>query len=116
MEPDQFHPRPESSLFLIERSLPDDHNYFTIKLNVESYERWNVSKDLTPKQKFMFSKLLEKYRNIFAFKGDSLGQIENWVHKIDTGDHPPIKQNPYRTSESQRLRFKKCINEMMERE
>ena len=98
-----------------ERSLPDDHNYFTVKLNVESYERWNVSTDLTPKQKFMFSKLLEKYRDIFAFKGDSLGQIKNWVHKIDTGDHPPIKQNPYRTSESQKAQIQECINEMMEK-
>ena len=33
----------------------------------------------------------------------------------DTGDHPPIRQNPYRTSEAQKLQIQECVNEMMQK-
>ena len=98
-----------------ERGLSDDDTYFVQNLDSDSYEKWNVSPDLKPKHKFMFWRLLEKYRGVFAFKGDPLGKIDNWVHRIDTGEHPPIKQNPYRTSEAQKLQIQECINEMMEK-
>ena len=98
-----------------ERVLPDDDEYFVQNIDLDSYEKWNVSPDLNPKHKFMFWRLLEKYRGVFAFKGDPLGKIDNWVHRIDTGEHPPIKQNPYRTSEAQKLQIQECINEMMEK-
>ena len=98
-----------------ERKLEDTDPYFENYIDKESYEKWNVSPDLSPKQKFMFWKLLEKYRGVFAFKGDPLGKVNLWTHKIDTGEHPPIKQNPYRTSEAQKLQIQECVNEMMEK-
>ena len=98
-----------------ERDLSDTDTYFTKNLNLNFYEQWNVSKDLNPKQKYMFCQLFKKYRDVFAFKGDPLGKIKNWVHHIDTGEHKPIKQNCYRTSESQKLQIQECVNEMMEK-
>ena len=98
-----------------EAVLSDDDPYFTTHLDKESYERWNVNDKLTPKQKFMFHRLLLKYRQCFAFKGDPLGVVKVWEHKIDTGDHPPIRQNPYRTSELQKKQIQECVNEMMEK-
>ena len=98
-----------------ECKLPDNDPYFIDNLDEESYKRWDVCDKMTPKQKFMFHKLLVKYRQCFAFKGDPLGQISVWEHRIDTGDHPPIKQNPYRTSELQKKQIQECVNEMMEK-
>ena len=98
-----------------ERGLAEDDQYFVQNIDTESFEKWNVSPDLSPKHKYMFWRLLERYRGIFAFKGDPLGKINNWVHHIDTGEHPPIKQNPYRTSEAQKLQIQECVNDMMEK-
>ena len=33
--------------------------------------------------------------------------------KLDTGDHPPVKQRPYITPFSQRPMFKKQLDEML---
>ena len=42
-------------------------------------------------------KLLEEYSDVFALDDSELGCTNLVQHVIDTGDHPPIKQQPYRT-------------------
>ncbi len=42
-------------------------------------------------------KLLEEYSDVFSLDDSELGCTNLVQHVIDTGDHPPIKQQPYRT-------------------
>ena len=57
---------------------------------------------------------LEKNKDVYVFKGDPLGRINIWKHQIPTGDHLPIRQNPYRFTESQKAEVERQVNEMLE--
>ena len=70
--------------------------------------------DLTESQKADLQNLLNEYRDIFALKPNELGRTNVVQHHIDTGDHPPIKQRPYRVPMAQRERIERCIDDMLE--
>ena len=52
---------------------------------------------------------------MFAVDDSELGRTSLVQHTIDTGDHPPIKQQPRRTPFVQREQISKLINEMQQR-
>ena len=51
---------------------------------------------LPPEQRTKLQKLVEEYRDIFTVSYDDLPSNPRYTHDIDTGDHPPIRQKPYR--------------------
>lgn len=54
------------------------------------------------------------YDDIFAYTPDQLGRCLLVKHRIDTGDHLPIRLRSYRTSPTNREEIDKQINEMLE--
>ena len=57
------------------------------------------------------SALLEA-SDVFAMDSSELGHTSLVQHSIDTGDHPPIKQHPYRTPMIRREQMAKMIDDM----
>ena len=58
--------------------------------------------------------LLMKNRDVFASKDKNLGMTDTVQMKIDTGDHEPIKKQPYRTPLRQRKLVDDAIDEMLD--
>ena len=57
--------------------------------------------------------LLQKYQNLFS-KGDTdLGRTNVVSMKIDTGNHPPVKQKPYRTPFAERPMVEQQLADML---
>lgn len=73
----------------------------------------DVSK-LTKEQKTTLDALLNKYDDIFAYTPDQLGRSSVVEHRIDTGDHQPIRLRSYRTSPTNRDEIDKQIAEMLD--
>ena len=48
------------------------------------------------KQSKQLAQFLDKYQKVFAKNSEDLGRTSVVQHRIDTGDHPPIKQRPRR--------------------
>ena len=56
--------------------------------------------------------LVHEYSDIFALDDSELGCTGIVHHVIDTGDHPPVKQQPYRTPAVHREKITKMIADM----
>ena len=69
--------------------------------------------NLDVEQKGKLDALLTKYDDIFAYTPAQLGKSSVVQHRIDTGDHPPIRLRSYRTSPSNREEIDKQISEML---
>ena len=48
-------------------------------------------------QRYQLEMLLSKHRNTFAVDNSKLGMTTQTTLQIDTGNSPPVAQNPYRT-------------------
>ena len=57
--------------------------------------------------------LLQEFNDLFATRDIDLGCTHNVTLKIDTGDHPPIKQKPYRTPFALRPELERQIEELL---
>ena len=64
-------------------------------------------------QRQKLEELLAQNGDLFAKSDCDLGTTDLVKVKIDTGDHPPIKQNPYRLPFSQRKVVEEQIDEML---
>ena len=107
-------PDPHITLLTSEESeMSDDNPYFQSQTDEEFLSKFNVATDITSKQKYMFYRLFKKYRNCFALEGDNLGRIDVWTHKIETGDAPPVRQNPYRVSAKERQQIEDAVTDML---
>ena len=51
--------------------------------------------------------------DLFAEKDTDLGKTKTLEMRIETGNHPPIKLKPYRTSFAKRQIISKAIDEML---
>ena len=40
--------------------------------------------------------VLQKYMHLFAESVDNIGCSSNIRHKVEMGDNPPVRKNPYR--------------------
>ena len=58
--------------------------------------------------------LLREYSDVFALTDQELGCTSIVRHSIETGEHRPIKQQPYRTAISRRDIIKQMVGQMQE--
>lgn len=93
----------ERRLKVVYRHMPD---YLT-KLFTDSCVK------LTVAESTKFGILLLKYQDRFSAHDFDLGCIKGVSHKIDTGDHAPLKQPLRRTILSQMDKEKDCIEKLM---
>lgn len=70
---------------------------------------------LTESEKTRITALINEYRDIFALSPNELGRMGLVKHCIDTGDHPPIKQRPYRVSDTQHTLIEEHVSDMLNR-
>lgn len=70
--------------------------------------------DLSDQQRQSFLALLLKHQNVFAKSKFDLGRTDLVQHKIDTGDHKPIKQAPRRLPLNKREIAEKEVQSMLE--
>ena len=54
--------------------------------------------DLNPNEKEKLTNLIHEFSDIFAEDASELGRTSVIKHHIDTGDHHPVRQKPYRVS------------------
>ena len=71
--------------------------------------------DVNPSEMKEFNELMKKSTDIFALDDSELGCTNVTSHRIDTGDHQPIKQMPYRTPIIYRDKITQMVNEMEKR-
>ena len=74
------------------------------------------SPNLTMAENSRLNSLLEQYSDVFASSSTELGRTTIIKHEIHTGDARPIKQQPYRVSQSQKVEIEKQINTMLEQD
>lgn len=74
---------------------------------LESFE------SLNKEQQLKLNKLISKFDNINSEKV-GLGKTTLITHKIDTGDHPPIKQRYYPLSPVKQMALEKELDKMLE--
>ena len=58
--------------------------------------------------------LLQDFLPTLAFGPENLGHCTLFPHSIDTGDHKPIRSNPYPRSEAEREEINRQVDEMIE--
>ncbi len=75
-----------------------------------------VNGELPRSERWEGIQLLTKYVDCFATNGGKLGQSTLVQHKIDTGEHPPIHQAPYRTAWKEREIEQEQIRDMKKRQ
>ncbi len=73
-----------------------------------------ASENLTPEQKLELAKILIEYEEVFVGPDGKIGKTNLVEHKIDTGDHVPIKQRARRLPFSQQGAMDKEIDKMLE--
>jgi len=56
--------------------------------------------------------LVGAYSDVFALNDSELGCTDIVQHVIETGDHPPIKQQPYRTPVVYRDKIAQMVTDM----
>lgn len=56
--------------------------------------------------------LIREFSDVFALDDSELGCTDVVHHAIDTGDHPPIKQQPYRTPAVHRQKIASMVADM----
>ena len=72
--------------------------------------------DLTAEEFDELRKLICEFSDVFALDSSELGCTNCVQHVIETGDHPPIKQQPYRTPIVHRKRIAALVEEMQQQE
>ena len=70
--------------------------------------------DCNPEQLEDLKVLLSQHTDVFALDPSELGCCGMVQHAIDTGDMPPLKQQPYRTPIVKREKVAQLIREMQE--
>lgn len=70
---------------------------------------------LTEAQQDQLRALVAEYRDIFALSPEELGRTGLVRHRIETGANQPIRQRPYRVSESQRGLIEEHVTDMLNR-
>ena len=73
-----------------------------------------LSSELTQDQRNLVQALLTEYQDVFTGPDGKLGCTGLVKHKIDTGDHPPIKLPPRRQPMATRVVTDEKVREMLE--
>ncbi|UYV64788.1 K02A2.6-like [Cordylochernes scorpioides] len=75
-----------------------------------------IDSNLTEDQQNKMMNVLKKFSNVFDFSGKSQPARSKIKHKIDTGDHAPTKQRPYRVSGMERKIIQQEVYRMMKQD
>ncbi|UYV79514.1 hypothetical protein LAZ67_17002951, partial [Cordylochernes scorpioides] len=75
-----------------------------------------IDSNLTEDQQNKMMNVLKKFSNVFDFSGKSQPARSKIKHKIDTGDHAPTKQRPYRVSGMERKIIQQEVDRMMKQD
>lgn len=70
------------------------------------------SESLTEEEKKKFRRLLGEFKDVFAEDSEQVGECKVVQHRIDTGDHVPIKQAPRRLPFCRRAEVDQLIAKM----
>jgi hypothetical protein len=71
-----------------------------------------IDKNLTNVQRQQLKTLLRKFSSSFDAQALHLGQAKHVTHTIETGDHRPLRQRPYRVSPKERTIIQEQVNDM----
>lgn len=74
----------------------------------------SINKELPNNDRAAVAELLKKYSECFARSKLELGRSKLVKHRIDTGNHPPIHQHPYKTAFKEREIIQEQIRDMLE--
>ncbi|UYV68065.1 hypothetical protein LAZ67_5002947, partial [Cordylochernes scorpioides] len=75
-----------------------------------------IDSNLTEDQQNKLMNILKKFSDVFDFSGKSQPARSKIKHKIDTGDHAPTKQRPYRVSGMEREIIQQEFDRMMKQD
>jgi hypothetical protein len=76
-------------------------------------QKLNINKNLNENQKNAIGKLLSKYSNVVSQSSSDLGRTQVTKHRVDTGDHLPLRSAPYHAPQITRERIETCVDEML---
>lgn len=74
----------------------------------------NFGEKLNKEQKTKIVNLLQKYSRVISKHPTDLGKTHLFKHRIDTADHLPIRQQPYRKSLKEREIIKKEVDKLLD--
>jgi len=77
--------------------------------------RIQIESTLQDDDKNKLLSLINNYATLFVQDDNDLGRTSLVSHTIDTGDHPPIKQQPYRTAQNQRAVIETEVQKMLDK-
>ncbi|UYV80142.1 K02A2.6-like, partial [Cordylochernes scorpioides] len=75
-----------------------------------------IDLNLTEDHQNKMMNVLENFSDVFDFCGKSQPARSKIKHKIDTGDHAPTKQRPYRVSRMERKIIQQKVDRMMDQD
>ncbi|GFX69136.1 retrovirus-related Pol polyprotein from transposon 412 [Trichonephila clavipes] len=70
--------------------------------------------ELSPEQKSSAERLLQEFEDVFSRNSSDIGHTTVTQHRIDTADHPPIKQHPRRLPFAKQEEVGTLLREMQE--
>ncbi|UYV72818.1 hypothetical protein LAZ67_10000882 [Cordylochernes scorpioides] len=73
-----------------------------------------ISDDLSEEQQSQILSILKRYDKIFDKNNESVKQTSLAKHKIETGNHQPIKHRPYRVSPTERQAIQTEVDKMLD--
>lgn len=73
-----------------------------------------IGRELTAAQRRIVEDLLVEYKDVFATKQHPYGQTDMVVHRMDTGDHPPIHRGLRPMSPAQKEVVRDQVKSMLE--
>ncbi|UYV84707.1 K02A2.6-like, partial [Cordylochernes scorpioides] len=73
-----------------------------------------ISDDLSEEQQSQILSILKRYDKIFDKNNEPVKQTSLAKHKIETGNHQPIKHRPYRVSRTERQAIQTEVDKMLD--
>ena len=77
-------------------------------------EKVAISPALDERQTEQVKELIDHYSDTFSSGPHDMGRMAAVTHKIDTGDHPPVNQQPYRMAPDERDEADRQIQSMLD--
>ncbi|GFT94566.1 retrovirus-related Pol polyprotein from transposon 412, partial [Trichonephila clavipes] len=68
--------------------------------------------DLDKKQRCAAGELITEFQSVYSRTSEDFGRTRLTIHRIDTGEHPPIKQHPRRLPFAKQEEVQKLIKDM----
>ena len=83
-------------------------------LSDEVLNKFSMNKELSAEQRQKLLSLLNKYADVISKNSQDLGRTNVIEHRIDTGDHSPIKSAPYHAPQTTKDKIDEMVQEMMD--